>query len=307
MRLSFVCGATLAALVTIFACSSNTVEKATNPDVPEGGTQLDDGAIVGPDGDLVQPDTSKPSLVNVTTGDVTNFSSDRSSYVVAVPKSYAATRKYPLVLVVHGDGGDGAGMRAYHPLDSESGEDAIVVYPSGKVHTWDLSTPFDQNTDQQYIESLIAAMKAKYSIDRVFAVGWSSGGFLVNILACRRAGIFNAIVSHAGGAPFEIPESKDANGYQLCANSPKYPALITHGASDGTVDPGSGDFDAQFWAHYNGCDPDPGTRVDTTPSPCKKHSGCPADKPVELCLIPGNGHGVWSQAIPVEWAFLKSL
>lgn len=307
MRSFFVCVPAVAMVLAVFACSETVVHRVSgNPDVPEGGTQLEDGAIVDQDGAIVTPDSDKPALVDVSTGTVDGFTeAGRPSYVVAVPKSYAASKKYPLILVVHGDGGDGASMRNYHPLDGETGSDAIVVYPSGNGQGWDQGTPFDSNADQQYIEALVNAMKAKYSIDRVFGVGWSSGGFIVNIVACRRAGIFDAIVSHAGGQPYTEP--KDANGFNICAGNPKYPALITHGANDGTVEPSSGDYDAQFWAHYNGCNQDPAARTDVAPSPCKTHAGCPTGKPVTFCLIPGQGHGIWSQAIPTEWAFLKSL
>jgi polyhydroxybutyrate depolymerase len=313
MRSSFVCAVWLSVSVSVVgfglavgACSDTVVQRVTtNPEVPEGGMVLDDGAVVDQDGAVVS-DGAKGSLVDLSTGTVNGFTeADRGPYTLAVPKNYDAARKYPLIVVIHGDGGDGAGMRNYHPLDDETGSDAIVVYPTGNGHTWDQSTPFDSNPDQQYVEALINAMKAKYSIDRVFGVGWSSGGFLVNILACRRAGIFKAIVSHAGGQPYTEP--KDVNGYNICVGNPTYPALITHGANDGTVDPSSGDYDAQFWAHYNGCDQDPANRTDVAPSPCKTHASCPAGKPVTFCLIPGNGHGVWSQAIPTEWAFLKAL
>ena len=296
------------AVVTVLgplACSDTVVQRVTtNPEVPEGGMVLEDGAVVDQDGAIVT-DGAKPSQVDVTTGTVNGFTDGRNPYVLAVPKTYASTTKYPLIVVLHGDGGDGSGMRNYHPLDSETGSDAIVVYPSGAGSTWDQGTAFDSNPDQQYVEALINELKGKYSVDRVFGVGWSAGGFLVNILACRRAGIFNAIVSHAGGQPYTEP--KDSNGYNICVGNPKYAALVTHGANDGTVDPSSGDYDAQFWAHANGCDQDPAMRTDVAPSPCKAHAGCPAGKPVEFCLIPGNGHGVWSQAIPTEWAFLKAL
>jgi polyhydroxybutyrate depolymerase len=307
MRFFFVCVPVVAislGVVAVSACSDTVVQRVTNP-VPEGGMQLEDGAVVDEDGAIVTPDGDKPSLVNVSTGTLDGFTADRGPYVIAVPKTYAATKKYPLVLVIHGDGGDGAGMRNYHTLDNETGEDAIVVYPSGAGLTWDQGTPYDQNTDQQYLVALIAAVKAKYSIGKTFGVGWSAGGFIVNIVACRRAGIFDGIVSHAGGQPYTEP--KDANGYQICAGNPTYPAFITNGDKDGTVDPTSGDYDAQFWAHYNGCNEDPAARTDVAPSPCKTHAGCPAGKPVTYCLIPGNGHGIWSQAIPAEWAFLKAL
>ena len=48
------------------------------------------------------------------------------------------------------------------------------------------------------------------------------------------------------------------------------------------------------------------TRVDAAPAPCKSHASCPMGKPVTFCLVPG-GHGIWSQSVPVEWAFLKAL
>lgn len=309
MRSFFVCVPAVAVSLCVLAavaCSDTVVQRVNGNPIPEGGTQLEDGAVVDEDGAVVTPDAQKPELVDISTGTVNGFTeADRGPYTIAVPKDYAATKTYPLILVIHGDGGDGAGMRTYHPLDQATGSDAIVVYPTGNAHTWDQGTAFDSNPDQQYVVALIAAMKAKYSIGKVFGVGWSAGGFIVNILACRKAGIFDAIVSHAGGAPYTEPQDP-TYGY-VCPGNPKYPALVTHGANDGTVDPAGGDYDAQFWAKYNGCDADPGNRTDVAPSPCKAHASCPAGKPVTFCLIPGNGHGVWSQAIPTEWAFLKAL
>jgi polyhydroxybutyrate depolymerase len=309
MRSYFALGTAAAAMVlTVFACSDDTPTSG-NPSVPEGGMITEDGAVVGPDGELVT-EGPKPSLVDVTTGTLSGFG-ERPDYTIAVPKTYADTKSYPLVLVMHGDGGDGAKMRGYHTLDGESGEDAIVIYPSGKSATWDLSTPYAQNEDQNYLEALIAAVKGKYSIDadRVFGVGWSSGGFMVSQLTCRRSNIFRGIVIHAGGAPFELPENeqKDPNGYLLCPNATKVATLVTHGDADGTVEPASGESAAQYWAHSNGCNADPSARVDATPAPCKSYASCPAGKPVTFCLVPKNGHGIWNQAVAVEWAFLKGL
>ena len=311
MRLSFFALAIPAAIVlSVFACGDDVVNTVhVGPDVPEGGMVLDDGAVVGPDGDIVKPDTSKPSLVNVSTDNLGGFGT-RPDYVLAVPKTYATTKQYPLVLVFHGDGGDGSSMRTLHTLDDVTGDDAIIVYPSGKDNTWDLSTAFAQNEDQLFVEALITSLKGKYSIDaaRVFAVGYSSGGFLVNQLSCRRR-LFRGITSFAGGAPYELPPNdiKDPEMYQVCPNAPKVAAFVVHGTADATVRASSGDFDAQFWAHYNGCNTDTSARVDTPPSPCKKHVGCPTANPVTFCLIPGLGHIPWDQGTVNEWAFFKSL
>ena len=310
MRSYFALGiAAAASVLMVFACSDDPVANG-NPNVPEGGTLTEDGAIVGPDGEVIEPAGPKPSLVDVTTGKLDGFG-ERSDYTLAVPKTYAATKKYPLVLVLHGDGDDGARMRTYHPLDGETGSDAIVVYPSGKSSTWDLSTLYAQNQDQNYLVALIAALKEKYSVDdaKVFGVGWSSGAFMVSQLTCRRSDIFRGIVIHAGGAPFELPENeqKDPNGYLICPNATKIAALVTHGDADGTVEPSSGASAAQYWAHSNGCNADPSARVATAPAPCMSFASCPTGKPVTFCLIAKNGHGIWPQAVPVEWAFLEGL
>lgn len=306
MRLSFAVGVALTTVVTVFACSSTTVESSSGNPSLDGSIVDDDGSVVDQDGNVVPVDGAKGSLVDVSTAQVTVNGKSRS-YLIAVPKSYAAARSYPLILVIHGDGGDGPSMRQYHPLDAETGDAAIVVYPTGTDNGWDHDTPFAQNDDQQYIEAIVGAVKSSHNVDgaRVFGVGWSSGGFLVNQLACRRATLFKAIVSHAGGAPYETPGQYDAAGYPKCGSGAGVPALVTHGGSDTTVTPDSGDYSAKTWAHLVGCDPD--TRADTTPSPCKKHTGCPAGKAVTYCQIPGNGHGIWTQAIAVEWAFLKAL
>ncbi|MDF2695279.1 MAG: Esterase lipoprotein LpqC, partial [Labilithrix sp.] len=95
------------------------------------------------------------------------------------------------------------------------------------------------------------------------------------------------------------------SGYTKCAGqSGGIAAMIVHGDADGAVTPDSGEFDATYWAALNGCQD---TRTDSTPSPCKKHDGCPANMPVLWCLIPGLGPTVWDQGAAEGWAFMKSL
>src|SRR5688572_15778857 len=81
-----------------------------------------------------------PSKVNVTDEKI-DVDGTQRAYVLAVPKTYDAAKKYPLVFVFHGDGGDGPGMRAYHKLDTASGDDAIVAYPTGRNATWETYGP----------------------------------------------------------------------------------------------------------------------------------------------------------------------
>jgi polyhydroxybutyrate depolymerase len=231
-------------------------------------------------------------------------------YVLAVPKELDPKRAYPLVLVFHGDGGSGPSMRKYHTFDAVSGDEALVAYPSGIDQGWDMQTPSATNGDIKFVESLVASLSTRYTVDtsRVFGTGHSSGAFLVNKIACRKTGFFRGIVSHGGGAPDEEQDpnaSRWPSGYTKCAGQTGgVAAMIVHGDKDKTVTLDSGDFDATYWASLNGCKD---TRTDTTPSPCKKHDGCPMGEPVLWCLIPGLGHTVWKSGITEGWAFMKAL
>jgi len=305
MRFSFV-SAVAAALVvpafTIFACSSTTVQKVTSSSqsVPEGGMQLDDGAVVDMDGNVVEPmDTSmpKPSKVTATDETITVLGTSRT-YQLVVPKSYDAARKYPLIIALHGDGQDGPGFRAVLTWDDVAGDDAIVAYPTGAV---DLFTEYDMNPDQLLVGATVDDVKTKRSIDptKIWGFGYSKGAFMLNEIQCRKSGILTAMAFHAGSAPQEM---RDATGYPVCPGVTGLPVLATEG--DQNTDIGA-DYGANYWAMVNGC----GTsRSPSTPAACQKTDGCPADKPVVYCLAPGVVHyPIWDQAVNVSWAFYKTL
>lgn len=247
--------------------------------------------------------------VDVTTETI-DVEGTAREYVLAVPKELERGRAYPLVLVFHGDGGTGPGMRTSHTFDVASGDEAIVAYPTGIDQGWDIQTPSATNRDIKLVEALVGALSKKYVVDesRIFGAGYSSGAFLVNKIACRKTGFFRGIVSHAGGAPHE-EDDPDAtqwpSGYTKCAGQTGgVAALIVHGDADTAVTPDSGDFSAVYWAALNGCQE---TRSDAAPAPCQTFDGCPTDKPVRWCLVPGLGHTVWEKGAAEGWAFMKSL
>lgn len=307
------------------ACRSSATQEASTgvgqpppPDTTttDGGSHAlveDSGAPVDAADAHVPPDAPPPPKVDVTTETLQVFGEARS-FVLVVPRSYAAAKSYPLVMVFHGDGGNGAGVRAGYPLDDHSGEDAIVVYPDSKGgFSWDLYTPEAQNPDNAFVAAIAADLATRYTIDlaRVFGTGYSSGAFFVNQLACRKTGFFRAIVPHAGGAPYEPndPSSTYWKGsYTKCANQTGgVAAMIVHGSDDTIVVPESGDFTAQYWAYVNGCDEAKETRAPTTPAPCTQHAACPAGMPVLHCSIPNIGHGLWSESAKQAWAFFASF
>lgn len=304
MKRALICSAVaLAACFAACSDSSDGTSPSTNVtrdggdgDGSTGPTSPDDAAT-GPGQDVdAEPDAEQPvPKVDVTNETITVDAVSRD-YVLAVPKNYDATRAYPLVLVLHGDGGDGASMRDLHRVDDVSGEDAIVAYPTGINAAWNQSLDVPNNPDMHFMTQLVDALKGRYTIDagRVFGVGYSSGAFMLNQISCVMS-MFRAIASHAGGAPYPYPPD--------CSGGSPIAAMIFHGDADHTVELDT-DYAAPYWAQRAGC---AGDTSPTTPSPCQAYNACPSDKPVEICVIPGLGHIPWSEGVNAEWAFFQAL
>lgn len=267
-----------------------------------------------PSGDAAAPDAASdapaaPDLVVATeTLDVAGASRE---YVLVAPR--AAKRATSLVLALHGDGGDGASFRAALALEAWSGEDAVVVYPSGLHRSWDLYTPSASNADLAFLEALVAALRARCGIapERVFATGFSSGAFMVNQVACRRPALLRAIASHGGGAPAE-PEDPTATtwdgGFTRCAGQAAgVGALVVHGEDDGVVSWASGDYTARYWAAVDGC---ASARAPASgafgAAGCVAATACPPATPVVLCAVPALAHALWPHAARVTWAFFAA-
>jgi polyhydroxybutyrate depolymerase len=235
--------------------------------------------------------------VNVTTVNVTVMTDSRE-YVLSVPKTYDSGRQYPLIVALAGDGQDAAGFRVFLGLDDISGDDAIMAYPD---QVYDLFTAYAQNEDQQLVEVVISDVKSKYSIDasKVWALGYSKGGFIANEIACRKPGLLKAMANHAAGAP---SEPTGTNGYPTCPGVVALPVLQTQGDSDGEI---GADYAASYWALVDGCGT---TRTPTAPTGCQLVDGCPAKDPVMFCDVAGVSHfPIWSDAAQVSWDFLKGL
>ena len=224
-------------------------------------------------------------------------------YTLVEPTSLLPERRYPLILVFHGDGGDGASFHEQWPFEKATGDEAILAYPDGVRRTWDLETTKD-NPDELFVEAIVNEVASTRPIDRarLFATGYSSGGFLANILACHRPGYFRAIASNAGGAPFKQLETW-SNGFPKCPGQKPVAMLALHGGADWSVTLDSGRFSAEYWAYVNGCALD---QMETTGyAECQVYRGCPTGLAVGWCSIPPLGHWVWDESAQATWTFFQ--
>lgn len=227
-------------------------------------------------------------------------------WMLVEPRTIDPAKRYALVLVLHGDGGNARGFHAGFPFERASGDDAILAYLDGLRATWDLETPKGKNRDVMFAKQVVEQLLDERPIDRdrVFAVGYSSGGFLVNVIACHEPGLLRAISSSAGGAPYKQAEQWP-NGYPKCPGQRPTALIALHGDQDFGVTIDSGRFSASYWAYVNGCAT---TEMETTGyKECRAYRGCPAGKPVAWCEVSGLNHWVWDHAAEASWTFFERV
>lgn len=238
------------------------------------------------------------------TNEVLAIGGARRTFVLVKPTELEADRAYPLVFVFHGDGGGADSFHQAFPFERASGDEAILVYPDGIGATWDLET-LVSNRDVDFVVALVDEIATRVKIDRtrVFATGYSSGGFLSNVIACQKSGLLRAIASSAGGAPY-LQALVWPNGYARCPGQVPTAALAMHGQRDFAVTLDSGRFSAAYWAYVNGCDT--GEMQKSGYDECHVYSACPEGKAVAFCSVPTLGHWVWDQAAEAAWTFFRT-
>lgn len=233
----------------------------------------------------------------------------RSSNLV-VPTGYDAGTPAPLVLLLHGYAGSGAGQDAYMGFSAISDEFGfLMLNPDGLVdgggsRYWtatDACCNFygSSVSDSDFLAGLIGEVQSLYNIDpnRVFITGHSNGGFMSYRMACDHADLVAAIASMAG-ATFDNPAS--------CAPFEPVHVLQIHGTLDDTILYGGGSIlgtaypsaagSVDRWNTYNGCS---GVADPSTPS-IDIEISLPGDetsivKYVDGCDANGSGE-IWTLA-----------
>ena len=238
-------------------------------------------------------------------------------YLLHVPESYDAARPTPLVISMHGTGLWPASQSAMSGWDAVAGEVGfIVVYPSampiwavGWPKLWrawpDITGSDDTTADVRFIAELIDALESEYNIDpsRIYLNGYSSGGAMANLLACRLPDRFAAIGTVATAHL----------SWDLCDDLQPIPLIAFHGTADTQVpyDGGrswmSGDepWDSisewtAGWARRNGCDVMPSESAISSDVTRLEYSNCESGAKAVLYSVEDGGH-TWPGSNPPGW------
>jgi len=135
-----------------------------------------------------------------------SFEGINRKYFVFLPKNFSSDIQVPLVIDLHAYG-DTAGTEMNYTRMTEVADTAgfIVAYPSG-LPNWNSglgdnpSWPTSNADDVGFISALIDTLSNRYNIDlkKVYACGYSNGGFMAHKLACQLSRRIAAIASVGG-------------------------------------------------------------------------------------------------------------
>lgn len=223
-------------------------------------------------------------------------------YRTHLPIGYDEGQPTPLVLAFHFYGGNARMMEWLTHFNQVADENGfIVVYPEGYKNSWaDGSGLFpadlDYIDDVTFTLSLIDELRSQYNIDdtRIYATGFSNGGFFVQRLACEASDHLAAIAT--------VGASLATETYSACAPEGAIPVLMINGTDDPSVTwDGSPEsvpvpVTAAFWSIFNGCDQEPSLTdepdltSDGTHVHRESYSNCQDDVEVILYAIEGGGH-----------------
>lgn len=202
----------------------------------------------------------------------------KRTYLLHLPTNYDGKSRMPLVVVLHGGGGNAQNAPVMTGMSAKADAAGfIAVYPNGsgllsddRLLTWNAGNccgyALDNNIDDvAFIRSLIDNLQGKLAIDpaRIYATGISNGGMMSYLLACQLSDKIAAIAPVAG-----------AMSMNSCI--PTYPVsvIIFHGTADEHVLYNGGkplkqadkqhpridkpvSYAVEFWVKANGCNPTP--------------------------------------------------
>ena len=200
-----------------------------------------------------------------------DFDGLNREYRQYVPSIYDGNEAVPLIISLHGlgDNMNNFSQVGFHQVADTA--NVIVVTPQAIVDPLSQSTAWNSGAglaafslnanvaDVAFINALIDTVSAHYNIDqsRVYATGFSMGGFMSNRLACELNDRIAAIASVAG----------TVGGTLTCTPGSAIPVCHFHGTADtqvgyGTAGGGIADNSfgsnvtdwISFWNDNNGCD-----------------------------------------------------
>jgi polyhydroxybutyrate depolymerase len=236
------------------------------------------------------------------------------SYALYVPPSAKTGGPLPLVVVLHGGGGNGPAAARQTRFNAEADREGfIIAYPNGTDRsrpiaqllgkkgslTWNAGRCCGYAMDNQiddvaFIRAMVDTIIRDFPVDRqrIYATGISNGAMMAYRLACEASDVFAAVGAVSG----PVVTSR-------CAPANPVAVIHIHGTDDGYVPEQGGvgpkwrglDYPSvkdtiAFWVAANGCNPTPNQSQPVTGVRLVEYGGCRNGTAVSYYSIKGGGH-----------------
>ena len=268
-----------------------------------GGAGGDSGGAAGAAG-AGGSDNDCPGITPLAVGDhsytIMSANGLTYQYILTIPKSIVLGKKAPVNIVWHALSSSPEEARSLTPIDAVSeAAKTITVFPRSPDMSWDAGSCCTtivngkRRDETVFAKELIKDFESKVCVDthRVYTSGFSNGGMLSQMLACKMADVFAAAAPM--GSTLTIPADQ-------CTPSRPIPIFMINGTADPLVGYTATAFAGgipvpqafQKWSALDMCTGMPMTTLQKGKATCSTYSQCAVGTQVTLCSVEGMGHCV---------------
>ncbi len=198
------------------------------------------------------------------------YQGQKRTYLVHIPLRLRFQPAKPLLIVLHGSGGDSYDARNSLYINHKANRAKfMVVYPDGsgdetnQSFNWNAGNccgySRDHNIDDTgFIRAMIEALKRKYKVDpdRIYVTGFSAGGIMAYRIGCELSDEVAAVAPVAGALDFT--ECRPTNPVSVIAFNGTSDQFVLYKGGVSRVDPEKNydqpvSYAIKFWVKHNHC------------------------------------------------------
>jgi polyhydroxybutyrate depolymerase len=221
------------------------------------------------------------------------------TYTITIPQGYDPNKLTPVTIFWHALDVGPEVTRSTTDIDQVATNFGnVMVYPSSSDLSWNAGGCCTQETgaprrdETVFAKELIAAVQSKVCADpkRIYTMGFSNGGMLTQLLACKMSDVFAAAAPSASA--LTIPTSQ-------CMPSRSIPMYMINGTADPLVSYSTGSLTIgsisvtdtfAFWSTADQCSGMPVNTLTKGAVSCSTYKQCAGGALVTLCTAQGMGH-----------------
>jgi predicted peptidase len=161
---------------------------------------------------IVMPGTAEDKVDGFVARIYKNSRREKMPYRLFIPASYDKSKKYPLIIWLHGAGGAGddnllqisgdqiPGTRLWTKPENQMRHPAFVLVPQS-TGGWASTSGTQLSDEERLVVEILNGLKSEFSIDskRIYVAGQSNGGFGTWDMISKRPELFAAAIPLCGG------------------------------------------------------------------------------------------------------------